>query len=131
MDRRLMRRRLASPAGDPCGAGRPEAGERSQPLSSFLERTFVSMQCFFHLVSDDETILDDKGIEVRDLASAKFEAVKAISELLSEDEEAGMDWTGWRLVVVSAAEQTLFSFDLGEVAATLSAPAPLRRALHS
>jgi hypothetical protein len=68
------------------------------------------MRCFFNLVSEFETIADDVGIEVEDLATARSEALKAIQELRLENEEG--DWLGWRLEVVSATGGHLYSVDL-------------------
>lgn len=70
----------------------------------------LPMRCFFNLVSEFETIADDVGIEVEDLATARSEALKAIQELRLENEEG--DWLGWRLEVVSATGGHLYSVDL-------------------
>jgi hypothetical protein len=70
------------------------------------------MRCFFHLVSDYETILDDTGIEVPNLETAKLEAYKAIRELRQEMVGAGEDWKGWRLEIVCAEEGLLYTIDL-------------------
>ncbi len=58
------------------------------------------MRCFFHLVSDDEEIVDSSGIEVRDLESAKVHAQTAINELRREIGQEADDWSGWRLNIV-------------------------------
>src|SRR5215217_967352 len=42
------------------------------------------MRCYFHLISDHDQILDDEGIEVSDLESAKTQALMAVSELQQE-----------------------------------------------
>jgi hypothetical protein len=58
------------------------------------------VRCFFHLVNGREAILDDAGVEVRDAAAAKAQAMKAISELRQESGGAVEEWAGWRLNVV-------------------------------
>ncbi|MCB5176627.1 DUF6894 family protein [Microvirga lenta] len=70
------------------------------------------MRCFFHLVSDFDAILDDTGIEVPDLETAKFEAMKAIRELRQELVGASEEWRGWRLDIVCPQGTLLYSFDL-------------------
>jgi hypothetical protein len=65
------------------------------------------MRCFFHLVSNYETILDDTGIEVPNL-----ETYKAVRELRQEMAGAGEDWKGWRLEIVCAEEGLLYTMDL-------------------
>ena len=70
----------------------------------------LPMRCFFNLVSESETIADDIGIEVEDLAIARSEALKAIQELRLEND--GEDWLGWRLEVVSATREHLYSVNL-------------------
>ncbi|MBQ0819959.1 hypothetical protein KBI52_06985 [Microvirga sp. HBU67558] len=70
------------------------------------------MRCFFHLVNGDEAILDDTGVEVSDLKTAKTEAEKAISELRREFNSVFDDWVGWRLNIVSSNGTLLCSLPL-------------------
>lgn len=70
------------------------------------------MRCFFHLVNGDEAILDDTGIEVPDLETAKAEARKAINELRDEDSGTAADWAGWRLDIVCPEGSLLYTFYL-------------------
>ena len=70
------------------------------------------MRCFFNLVSDHDTILDDTGVEVPDLDTAKIEAAKAIRELRQELSGTKEDWVGWRLEIVCANGRVLHSVDL-------------------
>ena len=72
------------------------------------------MRCYFHLVNDDETLLDDTGVEVADLETAKAEALKAISELRQEVDEEIEDWSGWRLDIVCSEGNVLFSMPLNK-----------------
>ncbi|WP_245435678.1 DUF6894 family protein [Microvirga calopogonii] len=71
----------------------------------------ANMRCFFHLVNGDEAILDDTGVEVSDLKTAKTEAEKAISELRREFSVFD-DWVGWRLNIVSSNGTLLCSLPL-------------------
>lgn len=70
------------------------------------------MRCYFHLVDQHETILDDMGVEVPDLETAHRLALKAIRELRDEDGGAVADWQGWQLNAVDQDGNTLFSIPL-------------------
>lgn len=70
------------------------------------------MRCYFNLVSDDETILDDEGVEVRDLDQARAQALKAIAELRAEADDEMIDWNRWRLDATDPSGQILFSIRL-------------------
>jgi hypothetical protein len=73
------------------------------------------MQCYFHLVSGDDAILDDTGVEVTDLEAAEAEALRAIQELREEDSGADEDWQGWQLNVTDRSGHLLFSIPLEPV----------------
>jgi hypothetical protein len=77
-------------------------------------RQGVDMRWFFHLVNGHEIILDDIGIEVPDLETAKAEAQQAISELRQEYDVAIDDWAGWRLDIVCPEGTLLYSFPLSK-----------------
>jgi len=70
------------------------------------------MRCFFHLVSDHDSILDDTGIEVANLETAKMEAIRAIRELRQEYDGATEGWRGWRLDIVCPEGSLLYSMNL-------------------
>lgn len=70
------------------------------------------MRCFFHLVNDHEEIVDDTGIEVHDLESAKAQALLAITELRLEIGEEIEDWSGWRLDIVCSRGTLLHTMPL-------------------
>ena len=70
------------------------------------------MRCFFHLVNGHEAILDEAGIEVPDLETAKAQAFKAIGELRQESGGGSEDWSGWRLSIVCPEGTLLFSINL-------------------
>ncbi|MFC4171384.1 DUF6894 family protein [Microvirga sp. GCM10011540] len=58
------------------------------------------MRFYFHLVNLHERILDDAGVEVSDIQSARQQALKAIYELRQEAELSIDDWKGWQLEIV-------------------------------
>ncbi|MFC5484450.1 DUF6894 family protein [Microvirga aerilata] len=70
------------------------------------------MRCFFHLVSDHEELLDDEGIEVSDLESAKAQAMMTVNDLQREAGGIVEDWSGWQLNVVNADGCLLWSVPL-------------------
>jgi hypothetical protein len=70
------------------------------------------MRCYFHLISDHDQILDDEGIEVSDLESAKTQALMAVSELQQELGGTVQDWSGWYLRILSSEGNLLYSFPL-------------------
>ena len=75
------------------------------------------MRCYFHLVSDDEELIDDEGVEVSDLGSARIQALMAVSELQREYDGTLQDWSGWHLHIRCPEGTLLYSF-------------PLKKALH-
>jgi hypothetical protein len=72
------------------------------------------MRCFFHLVSNHDEIVDNSGIEVLDLESAKAQALIAIEELRAELGTQADDWSGWRLEIVCPHGTLLHSMKLME-----------------
>ena len=70
------------------------------------------MRCYFHLVNSHETVPDDTGIEVSDLATAQHSALEAIDEIRDEAIRVGASWQGWRLDVVDQAGSILLSIPL-------------------
>lgn len=72
------------------------------------------MRCFFHLVSNHDEIVDNAGIEVQDLESAKTQALLAIEELRAEIGTEADDWFGWRLEIVCPLGTLLHSMQLME-----------------
>ena len=70
------------------------------------------MRCFFHLVNDHEEIVDNTGIEVHDLESAKVQALLAVTELRCEIGSDVADWSGWRLDIVCSQGTLLHSMQL-------------------
>jgi hypothetical protein len=69
------------------------------------------MRYYFHLVSDQARFLDDTGLDIPDLATAKDEVQNTLAQLrrTMDDDE---DWAGWRLEVVSSEGSLLCSVSL-------------------
>lgn len=70
------------------------------------------MRCYFNLISDNETMLDDEGIEVRDLDQARAQALKAIAELREEADGDFIEWDRWHLEATDSEGKVLFSIKL-------------------
>jgi len=70
------------------------------------------MRCYFHLVRDHEELIDDAGVEVSDVESAKTQAMMAVNELQREFDGLIEDWNGWQLKVVSTEGNLLWSIPL-------------------
>jgi hypothetical protein len=69
------------------------------------------MRYYFHLVSDQTQFLDNTGLDIPDLATAKDEVQNTLAQLrrAMDDDE---DWAGWRLEVVSSEGSLLCSVSL-------------------
>jgi len=80
-----------------------------------LIRQELPMHCFFHLLSGDDTILDDQGLEISDLYEAELQAMIAIQEVRQEVDSMDEDLKGWHLHVVDAAGSILMSIPLDAV----------------
>ena len=74
------------------------------------------MRCFFHFVSESESMRDPEGLEVSDVEQAHAEALETLQSLIQEDEEAAAMWSGWRLEVCDASGKALFSVRLDQPA---------------
>jgi hypothetical protein len=72
------------------------------------------MKCHFNLVSDEGELLDNEGIEIRDLAQAQAQAERAIEELRDSEEDAS-GWESWSLEATDADGTVLFSIGLRKV----------------
>ena len=74
------------------------------------------MRCFFHFVSESESLRDPEGLEVADIDQTLEDAVETLQSLAREDEEAAATWKDWRLEVCDAAGTVLFSISLDQPA---------------
>lgn len=70
------------------------------------------MRCYFHLVNCHETIADDTGVEIADLAKAHETALQAIEDIRAEAIQLGASWQGWRLDVADPSGHVLLSIPL-------------------
>ncbi|AWM88991.1 hypothetical protein [Microvirga sp. 17 mud 1-3] len=73
------------------------------------------MRCYFNLIDGYERILDVDGIEVSTLEQARLQAVKAIEELLEEDDGIAEDWRSWTLEVTNEDGRVLLSIPLNGI----------------
>jgi hypothetical protein len=69
------------------------------------------MRYYFHLVSDQMQFLDDTGLDIPDLATAKDEVQNTLAQLRCAMDH-NEDWAGWRLDVVSSEGGLLCSVSL-------------------
>ena len=70
------------------------------------------MKYYFNLVNGNETIIDEEGIEVRDLDQALVQAMKAIEELRAEEGAEAEAWENWSLEVTDSSGTVLLSLAL-------------------
>jgi hypothetical protein len=73
------------------------------------------MRIFFHLTNGHDSILDEEGLEVTELASAQREVLRTIDEIWQTDASQAHEWNGWILSVVSDAGAVILSLDLHEL----------------
>jgi hypothetical protein len=73
-----------------------------------------TMRFYFNLVCDDETMIDDEGVDVRDIDHARLQARRAIAELRGEAGTDLVEWSRWRLEVVDEAGEIVFALKLNE-----------------
>ena len=64
------------------------------------------MRVYFHLVSWDDVVPDNTGIEVPDVLTAQQEAVRAIQELRQDADLSPEVWSGWQLEAVDVNSET-------------------------
>ena len=68
------------------------------------------MRCYFSLVSSDQTITDEEGLEVADVDEAQALARGAITERVQEGAtEEIARWRGWALEARDASGTVLFT----------------------
>jgi hypothetical protein len=61
---------------------------------------------FFHLASKDNTIHDEKGLDLNDLVAAHHHAMMMIHKMTSIDD---IDWRGWSIKVTDANQRPVLS----------------------
>ncbi len=67
------------------------------------------MRCYFSLVSSDQTITDEEGLEVADVEEARTVAGTAITERVQEGATEIARWRGWALEARDASGTVLFT----------------------
>jgi hypothetical protein len=82
------------------------------PGYEILIRQELPMRCFLHLLSGDDTILDNHGLEISDLQEAEVQALMAIQEVRQEVGCIDEDLKGWHLHVVDGSGVTMLSIPL-------------------
>jgi hypothetical protein len=75
----------------------------------------VIMRCYFNLVNGSEKIIDQDGIEVKNIEQARVQALKAIEELREEEDASESEWANWSLEVTDSSGTVFFSINLGGV----------------
>ena len=73
------------------------------------------MRCYFNLVSANQTIPDDQGVEVADVDEARTLVLEAAAEMIQAGETQIEDWRGWRLEAADASGAVLFTISLDGV----------------
>jgi hypothetical protein len=67
------------------------------------------MRCYFKLVSSDQNITDEEGLEVADVEEAQALAREAITEMVQEAVAEIARWRGWALEARDASGTVLFT----------------------
>ncbi len=69
---------------------------------------------FFHLVSDDEVIPDEEGIDLWNDDGTLLHIIKAVNDLLREGLPLD-DWQGWRLEVMDGTGRLVVCIPLADL----------------
>ena len=76
------------------------------------------MRCYFNLVSSDQTVIDDEGLEVTDMEEARTFAREAVTEMFRESVMDIARWRGWALEARDASGTVLFTVGFDAVFTT-------------
>ena len=71
---------------------------------------------YFHFVDGRDTIPDNDGVEVADLAEVCVETIKAVYEFRRDHSAPAPDWTDWQIKVTDAAGTVALTLDLSDLA---------------
>ncbi|WP_046869533.1 DUF6894 family protein [Microvirga massiliensis] len=71
---------------------------------------------FFHLVKGRESIPDEVGAGIADLAQGRARAIEAAWEFLQEHAGAAVELKDWRIEVADESGAIVLRIDLGEIA---------------
>ena len=75
------------------------------------------MRCYFNLVSSDQTVIDEEGLEVTDVEARTF-AREAVTEMFRESVMDIARWRGWALEARDASGTVLFTVGFDAVFTT-------------
>ena len=67
------------------------------------------MRCYFKLVSSDQTITDEEGLEVADVEEARTFARQAGREMAQDGVAEIAHWRGWQMEAQDASGTVLFT----------------------
>jgi hypothetical protein len=82
---------------------------------------------FFHLLKGRETVTDDAGTRLSDLAAVVNEAQKIAVRIIASEDVPAQEWTRWKLDVKDEDGTRLFFFPFDEVSVHDVAEAKARR----
>jgi hypothetical protein len=75
-------------------------------VSSVVIKVRPMTRFFFNLASKDNTVFDDKGRDLIDLAAAHRHAMLLIHKMVALDD---VDWRGWSINVADASQRSVLS----------------------
>ena len=75
------------------------------------------MRCYFSLVSSDQTITDEEGLEVADVEEARTFAREAVAEMVQDGVAEIAHWRGWEMEARDASGTVLFTMGFETVPA--------------
>ena len=78
------------------------------------------MRCYFHLIGPAETLLDETGQEVGDIAEAERAIFELINELFTDDSQIVDRLKDWRMNVVNHAGSTVLDLNLRAILAEIA-----------
>ena len=67
------------------------------------------MRCYFNLVSSDQTLTDEEGLEVADAEEARALAREAVAEMVQDGIAEIAHWRGWEMEARDASGAVLFT----------------------
>jgi len=70
---------------------------------------------FFHLLKGRETVIDDAGMRLSDLAAVVSEAQRIAVRIIVSEDVPAREWTQWKLDVKDEDGTRLFFFPFDEV----------------
>jgi len=77
-----------------------------------ISSRLLDMRCYFHLVSDHETVPDETGVDVPSLEAARDWALEVIQEVSPKAGPAHDSWAGWNVMITDTAGTALYTISL-------------------